>query len=123
MERSHSPSSFSFCCSTYVGVPLDPVPNLVHHLFSHMTSHGVGGGSSLLPACYGHKEVAEAGIHDTLHVTTPTQCILPDLEILSRDLVVALALEAEHWLSQRLRHLLWLIGVQVEPVGSRDVER
>ena len=26
-------------------MPLDPAPNLVHHRFSHMTSHGVGGGS------------------------------------------------------------------------------
>src|SRR6266567_7446209 len=87
-----------------------------------MTSYGVGGGSSLLPACYGHKEVAEAGIHDKLHVTPPTQRLLPDLEILSRDLVVALALQEEHRLVQRLRHFLRLIGVQVEPVGSRDVE-
>jgi hypothetical protein len=73
-------------------VPPDPTPNLVQHLFSHMISHGVGDGSGLLPAFDGHKEVAEAGIHDTLHLTTPTQRVLPDLEILSRDLVVALAL-------------------------------
>src|SRR6266446_3604042 len=82
-------------------VPLDPASNLVHHLFSHMTSHGVGGGSGLLSAFYGHKEVAEAGIHDKLHVAAPTQRVLPDLEILSRDLVVALALEEEHRLVQR----------------------
>lgn len=43
---------------------LDPAPNLVHHLSSHMTSHLVGVGSGLLPAFYGHKEVAEAGIQD-----------------------------------------------------------
>ena len=54
-----------------------------------MTSHGVGGGSGLLPAFYGHKEVAEAGIHFKLHIAAPTQRALPDLEILSRDLVVA----------------------------------
>src|SRR6266576_2669509 len=80
-------------CSAYGGweccVPLDPAPNLVHHLFSHMTSHGVGCGSGLLPAFYGHKEVAEARIHSKLHVAAPTQGVLPDLEILSRDLVVA----------------------------------
>ncbi|MFL5664334.1 MAG: hypothetical protein ACJ8BW_23765, partial [Ktedonobacteraceae bacterium] len=104
-------------------VPLDPAPNLVHYRFSHMTSHGVVGGSSLLPAFDGHKEVAEAGIHDKLHVAAPTQRVLPDLEILSRDLVVALAQEEEHRLFQRLRHFLRLIGVQVEPVGSRDAQR
>src|SRR5271167_2949466 len=83
-------------------VPLDPAPNLVHNLFSHMTSHGVCGGSGLLPAFYGHKEVAEGGIHFKLHVAAPTQRVLPDLEIISRDLVVALALEEEHRLFQRL---------------------
>ena len=53
-----------------------------------MTSHGVGGGSGLLSAFEGHKEVAEAGIHDKLHVTPPTQGVLPDLEILSCDRVL-----------------------------------
>jgi len=43
---------------------LDPDPNLVYHLVSHMTSHGIGDGSGLLTAFYGYKEVAEAGIHD-----------------------------------------------------------
>src|SRR6266487_4456784 len=56
-------------CRREACVPLDPAPNLVHHLFSHMTSHGVGGGSGLLPTFDGHKEVAEAGIQDKLHVT------------------------------------------------------
>src|SRR2546421_7916980 len=70
-------------------VPLDPAPNLVHHLFSHMTSHSVGCGSGLFPAFYRHKEVAEARIHGKLHVAAPNQGVLPDLEILSRDLVVA----------------------------------
>src|SRR5437016_14393572 len=88
-----------------------------------MTSHGVGGGSGLLSAFYGHKEVTEAGIHDKLHVTTPTQRVLPDLEIFSRDLVVTPALQEEHRLFERLRHFLWLIGVQVEPVGSREGAR
>src|ERR1700693_3035079 len=45
-------------------VPLDPAPNLVHHHVRHMTSHGIGGGSGLLAAFYGHKEVAQAGIHN-----------------------------------------------------------
>ncbi len=71
----------------------------------------------------GHKEVAEARIHDKLHVVAPTQRVLPDLEILSRDLVVALALQEEHRLFERLRHLLRLIGIQVEPVSRRDIER
>src|SRR3989442_15898129 len=87
-----------------------------------MTSHSVGGGSGLLSAFYGRKEVAEAGIHDKLHVAAPTQRVLPDLEIISRDLVVALALEEEHRLVQRLRHFLRLIAVKSEPEGSRDVE-
>ncbi|HVB26014.1 MAG TPA: hypothetical protein VNG51_29005 [Ktedonobacteraceae bacterium] len=48
-------------------MPLNPTPNLIHHLFSHMTSHGVGSGSSLLPASYGHKEVAAGdNMHQTL---------------------------------------------------------
>src|SRR5439155_10858223 len=88
-----------------------------------MTGYAVGGGCGLLAAFYGHKEVAKAGIHDKLHVTTPTQRVLPDLEILSRDLVVTLALQEEHRLFERLRHFLRVIGVQVKPVGSRDVER
>ena len=85
--RPESPSSrpaFQSACNLGLFrrescVPLDPTPNLVHHLFSHMTSHGVGGGSGLLPAFYGHKEVAEAGIHGKLHVAAPTQRVLPDL--------------------------------------------
>ena len=68
---------------------LDPVPNLIHDLFSDMTCYAVGGGSGLLPAFYGHKEVAEAGIQDKLHVAALTQGVLPDLEIISCDLVVA----------------------------------
>src|SRR5579863_5541565 len=120
---SHHLSLLLSLCRRESCVPLDPSPNLVHHLFSHMTSHVVGGGSGLLPALNGHKEVAETRIHDKLHVTAPTQRILPDLEIFSRDLVIALALQEEHRLFERLRHFLRLIGVQVEPVGSRDAQR
>src|SRR5690348_16958044 len=87
-----------------------------------MSSHSVGGRRGLLPALYGRKDVAQARIQNKLRVTTPTQRILPDLEIRSRDLIVALAQEEEHRLFQRLRHFLRVIGIQVEPVGRRDVE-
>jgi hypothetical protein len=112
-----SPLLFNLCRRESFDL-LDPTSDLVHYLFSHMTGHGVGGGSGLLPAFYGHKEVAEAGIHGKLHVAAPTQGVLPDLEILSRDLVVTPALQEEHRLFERLRHFFRLIGVQVEPVGG-----
>ena len=82
-----------------------------------MTGHGVGGGSGPLPAFYRHKEVAEAGIHDKLHIAAATQHVLSDLEILSRDLVVAPTMQEEHRLFERLRHFLRMIRVQVEEVG------
>ena len=77
-------------------VPLDPAPNLVHYLPSHMAGHGVGGRSSLLSTFDRHKEVAQARIQDEAYVVALTQRILPDLEIISRDLVVALTLQEEH---------------------------
>jgi len=77
-------------------VPLDPAPNLVHYLSSHMAGYGVGGWSSLLSAFDRHKEVTETGIQDEAYVVALTQRILPDLEIISRDLVVALTLQEEH---------------------------
>jgi len=52
---------------------LDPAPNLVHDLFRHVTGHAVGGGRGLLPAFYRHKDVAEAGIQEKLHVVAPNQ--------------------------------------------------
>lgn len=96
---------------------LDPVPNLIHYFFCHMTSYGVGGRCGLLSAFDRHKGVAKAGIQEKLHVVAPTQGILPDLEILSRDLVVAAAEQKEHRLRECLRHMLRVIGVQIEPVG------
>src|SRR5689334_22363093 len=66
----------------------DPACDLVHDCFFHMASDGVRGWSGFLSIRCGHEEMAKARIEDELYVATPSQRVLPDLEIIARDLIV-----------------------------------
>nr|WP_231848260.1 hypothetical protein [Gloeobacter violaceus] len=105
----------------FAGRACDPISYIIDDNLHDVTARQVLRGQNL--ALARHEQVVELRVKVELDVRPPSQSLFPKLEIGAGHLVIAFALENEHWSFQSAGGGERVVGAQIRPIAPQSARR